>query len=250
MPEIEPVSLPPEVLAPSDIPDMEFIEGEQQAIEQEELMAPPIVEKPAPQRSAAKDLLAKAEQHFYALNNFKGIVTILELNAENKQARTQFDMVSNHQGQVRLEVLDHPIGLAKGAILAYTAGTGSVTARAGGLMSFITAKTPMSDERVSSARGYQLDQVDILATAQRLLRSDREVQILGKRQIAGREVAVLEFSGSNDFDSGITRERLGIALDDHFIVQHEMYIGEQKVFSLELSNMRFNLSLKAKDFQA
>jgi len=107
----------------------------------------------------------------------------------------------------------------------------------------------MSDENLLTSRGYQLDQIDSFAIAKGILSGQFVPKVLGKKKVNGRDIAILEFTHANDFDPKITRELLGIDMQDYFVRTHEMYEGDNLVFSLNLSNLEFNAPLTAKDLE-
>ena len=67
--------------------------------------------------------------------------------------------------------------------------------------------------------------------------------------MAGRPVAVLEYTPQNHFDPSITRELIGIDMQDHFVRIHEMYAGSELVYSLKLPEVQVNAPLTSKDFE-
>ena len=117
-------------------------------------------------------------------------------------------------------------------------------------MSFMKMTLPMSDSKIKSRRGYRLDQIDTNGITTRLLGNPNlSPKILGKTNINGHEIAVLEFTNVNTFDQRITRELLGIDMKDHFVRIHEMYEGQNLVYSLKLSDVAINTTVTAADFE-
>lgn len=116
------------------------------------------------------------------------------------------------------------------------------------MMSFMKLTVPLSDERISSRRGYRLDQIDTLAIVNRLMKSGQQPKVLGKTNFNGREIAMIEFAGQNPFDNTITREVLGIDMQDNFVRTHEMYVGTDLVYSLKLEQVTVDGTIPASDF--
>jgi len=213
-----------------------------------------VQQQAAPQAPAAQspdaiaaDLLNKTRMKFGQLQSFAGTLDAFEKN-EKGTTRMKLKILFQGPTDTKLEILEHSNGLFTGAKLFYKIGSGNVTGRPGGLMSMMKLTVPMSDERISSRRGYRLDQIDIAAIVNRLVNPDLKPKVMGKTNVGGREIIVLEFPAQNHMDPAITRELLGIDMQDHFVRIHEMYAGPELVYSLKLQQLDTNVPLTAKDF--
>lgn len=202
----------------------------------------------APQRSAAQTLLLNARKRVQTLNSAKTVVNCFETNAEKGPTNLKANMMFM-SGTTKLEVISHQNSLFVGAKLSYQAGSPNVTARAAGALGIVKVNAPMTDKRILTRRGYRLDQIDVFAIANRLLNGKVEPKVLGKTQVNGRNIAILEFTNANDFDKEVTRELLGIDMEDYFVRIHEMYAGPELVFSLKLENLQLNAPISAQDLE-
>lgn len=193
------------------------------------------------------ELIAKSIQKFDQIQNFSIIATAFE---KNEKGVTNLKLKLHFQKPTRtkMEIVEHTNSLFVGAKLLYESGSDQVTGRPGGMMSFMKMTLPLSDDRISSRRGYRLDQIDTLAIVNRLLKSGQQPRVLGKANVGGREVAMLEFTGANPFDQTITREVLGIDMQDQFVRSHEMYVGADLIYSLKLQQVDIDTQIPASEF--
>lgn len=197
--------------------------------------------------SVGRELLAKSRARVEQTQTF-----IVQGDAYEKDAkgetRIKLKLAFQKGGLSRLDIVQHSNSMFSGAKLSYRPGTDQVTGRPGGAMSFMKMTLPMSDSKIQTRRGYRLDQVDTNAIATRLLGNPSlNPKILGKTTINGRQIAVLEFHNVNDFDKTITRELLGIDMQDHFVRIHEMYAGSELVYSLKLTTVNLDVPVTAAD---
>lgn len=202
----------------------------------------------APKLSAAQILLLNARKRVQTLNSAKATVNCFETNAEKGPTNLKANMTFM-SGTTKLEVISHQNSLFVGAKLSYQAGNPNVTARAAGALGIVKVNAPMTDKRILTRRGYRLDQIDVFAISNRLLNGNVEPKVLGKTQVNGRNIAILEFTRANDFDKEVTRELLGIDMEDFFVRIHEMYAGSELVFSLKLEDIQLNAPVSAQDLE-
>jgi len=200
--------------------------------------------QPVPQLSVAEQLLAQAVARFESLESFKISVEGFETVTGKSPSRLSFNMYALNE-QAKIEVLKHTNSLYVGVKMGYRSGADAISVRPGGLLGFVKVDTKLDDERLSTPRGYRLDQIDAFAISRRLLNGPHQPKILGKTELNGRQVAILEYTQANDYDARITRELLAIDMEDHFIRMHEMYEGPTLVFSLKLSNIQLNVPVSS-----
>ncbi len=201
-----------------------------------------------PQLSAAQQLLQKAVTRFQSLKSFKLTVEGYEANDAKGPTNLSFYMTALN-GRAKLDVFKHTNSLYIGVKMGYQAGSDTISVRPGGALGFVKLDTQMNDERLLTPRGYRLDQIDAFAISQRLLGGKHAPKVLGKTQLNGRTIAILEYTRANDFDSKITRELLGIDMQDYFMRIHEMYEGDKLVFSLKIGEVQLDLPLSDKDLE-
>lgn len=199
--------------------------------------------------SVGRELLAKSRARVESTQSF-----IVQGDAYEKddkgETRIKLKLAFQKGGKSRLDIVQHSNSLFSGAKLSYVPGSDQVTGRPGGAMSFMKMTLPMSDSKIQTRRHYRLDQVDTNAIATRLLGNPSlNPKILGKTTINGRQIAVLEFHNVNDFDKTITRELLGIDMEDHFVRIHEMYAGDTLVYSLKLTTVNLDAPVTAADLE-
>lgn len=201
-----------------------------------------------PQLSAAQQLLQKAVARFQSLKSFKLTVEGYEASDVKGPTNLSFYMTALN-GRAKLDVFKHTNSLYIGVKMGYQAGSDTISVRPGGALGFVKLDTKMDDERLLTPRGYRLDQIDAFAISQRLLGGAHAPKVLGKTQLNGRTIAILEYTRANDFDSKITRELLGIDMQDYFLRIHEMYEGDKLVFSLKIGEVQLDLPLTDKDLE-
>lgn len=201
-----------------------------------------------PQLSAAQQLLQQAVARFQSLKSFKLTVEGYEASDVKGPTNLSFYMTALN-GRAKLDVFKHTNSLYIGVKMGYQAGSDTISVRPGGALGFVKLDTQMNDERLLTPRGYRLDQIDAFAISKRLLGGKHAPKVLGKTQLNGRTIAILEYTRANDFDSKITRELLGIDMQDYFMRIHEMYEGDTLVFSLKIGEVQLDLPLSDKDLE-
>ncbi|MEZ0374531.1 MAG: hypothetical protein ACAI44_35915, partial [Candidatus Sericytochromatia bacterium] len=199
--------------------------------------------------SIGRELIAKTKEKFNHLQSFSVTGEAFEKN-EKGETKIKLNLIFQKPGQIKLTIVQHNNAMYNGTKLTYMANQNSVTGRPGGALSFMKLTVPMTDDRILTRRGYRLDQVDTNAIVTRLLGNPAlNPKILGKTNIGGHEIAVLEFLNVNTFDQRITRELLGIDMQDHFVRIHEMYEGANLVYSLKINQVTYDAPLSAADFE-
>lgn len=212
--------------------------------------APAAAPKPAvPTESIAEELLRKTRETFDDIENFVAQADVYEKNDEKGAVRGKLKVIFRKPGSAKMEFLEHSVGQYKGVRLTYSSGNPQVQIRAGGVLGFLSLNLPMTDDKVKSRRGYRLDQVDTLAIVDRLAKAGTDVKVLGKTTIGGNEIAVLQYTPINHFDPKITKEMLGIDMKTYFVRIHEMYEGDQLVYSLKIPQVDFDQPLTDADLK-
>lgn len=214
--------------------------------------ARPAAVAPAPAAASAanasRDLINKTREKFGQLQSFVVQGDAYEKDSKG-ETRIKLKVKFQQPGQIHLEIVQHNNSMYNGTKLTYNVGQNQVTGRPGGALSFMKLTVPLSDERILTRRGYRLDQVDPNAIMTRLLGNPALTpKVLGKTNINGHDIAVLEFTNANDFDKRITRELVGIDMQDYFVRIHEMYEGQTLVYSLKIGDAQYNVPLQAADF--
>lgn len=209
----------------------------------------PTAKPAAPAMSMTQTILSKAKASFDKIENYVATADVFETKAGKGPVKAKIKVWFQKPGTSKMHLVEHTNGMFKDAKLTYKSGIDQITGRPGGAMSFMKMTLPMSDDKVTSRRNYRLDQVDTLAIVSRLIRPELNPKLLGKTTVNGRQVAVLEYQAQNHFDPQITKELLGIDLETYFVRIHEMYAGDELVYSLKLPEVQLNQPLSAKDFE-
>lgn len=192
-------------------------------------------------------LLTKASQALSSIQTATAIADMFEKNAAKGAVRGKIKYYFQAPGRNKMEFIEHSVSAYKGAKLSYSYGAGKVTGRPGGIASFMVMTLPMSDDKVLSRRNYRLDQIDINATIKRLTQPNLGAKVLGKTQIEGREIAIIEYRNTpGHFDKTISRELLGIDMQTGYFRFHEMYQGNEMVYSVRVPQLSVNTALPAK----
>lgn len=203
--------------------------------------------KSAAPQSVEDKILAKARTALDSIQTAAALAELFEKNAAKGSVRGKLKYYYQAPGLNKMEFIDHSVAAYKGAKLRYRFGDGQVTGRPGGLASFVVLTVPMSDERLLSRRDYRLDQIDINATIKRLAQPNLGAKVLGKSKIEGKEVAIVEYRNTpGHFDKTITRELLGIDMQTGLFRFHEMYVGNDMVYSIRVPQLSVNVKLPAK----
>lgn len=202
--------------------------------------------KAAPQVNQTEQWLAQARQSLGQLQGMIADVAVFEkgLTPGNGQIRYYY-----RQGQVKIDIINSSDAGRKGVKLAYQAGSNEVKARASGVLSLVAVTLSMSDSKVKSGRQYLLNQIDLTATTTRLTQPGLQGKAIGKTSMGGSEVVVIEFVPQNHFDGRITKERLGIDLKTFLPRMHEMYEGNELVYSSRVEQVQINPNFGPKDFE-
>ncbi len=209
----------------------------------------PVAKPAAPAMSMTQTILSKAKASFDKIENYVAVADVFETKAGKGPVKAKIKVWFQKPGTSKMHLVEHTNGMFKDAKLTYKSGIDQITGRPGGAMSFMKMTLPMSDDKVTSRRSYRLDQVDTMAIVSRLVRPELNPKLLGKTTVNGRQVAVLEYQTQNHFDPQITKELLGIDMETYFVRIHEMYAGEELVYSLKLPEVQLNQPLTAKDFE-
>ncbi|MBC7474415.1 MAG: hypothetical protein H7263_09000 [Candidatus Sericytochromatia bacterium] len=114
-------------------------------------------------------------------------------------------------GDVKIDVLYHTTSSSIGAKLHFVVGSGKITVRPGGALSFITKELDQTDSNIVSANGYTPEKVDLLTLAKRFSDTSYKAELTGKTTIDGNDVYILKITNSetNTLDPRIKFETLG-----------------------------------------
>jgi outer membrane lipoprotein-sorting protein len=184
--------------------------------------------------------LAQANQAFNGLQTLQATISTFEKG--NTTGTGQIRYTWKQPGQAKIDILKSSDSSRNGVKLAYT-GNGQVQVRAGGILGLMSLTLPMTDSKVKSGRQYLLSQIDLTATVQRLTQPGLQAKAVGKMQMGGSEVVVLEITPQGHFDSRITKERLGLDMQTFLPRVHEMYEGNNLVYSAKLEQVQINPTL-------
>jgi outer membrane lipoprotein-sorting protein len=216
------------------------------------MAAPALPSAPRPQAPAAApqapaapadqstQWLAQANQAFNGLQTLQATISTFEKATGTGTGQIRYTW--KQPGQAKIDILKSSDSSRNGVKLAYN-GNGQVQVRAGGILGLMSLNLPMTDSKVKSGRQYLLSQIDLTATVQRLTQPGLQAKAVGKMQMGGSEVVVIEIIPQGHFDPRITKERLGIDLQTFLPRVHEMYEGNNLVYSAKLEQMQVNPSL-------
>lgn len=194
--------------------------------------------------STSDAYLAKAAQAFNKLQTVEAMVESFETNKEKGPISGTLKYQYKAPSMGRLEFVKHTNSLYLGARLVYGHDGDKVQAQAGGMMSWMKITSNFADKKLTSRRDYRLDQVDLAAMVKRLTKPGQGAKLKGKMNLHGNPVLVFEFNyNGNHFDPTITKELLGIDQNNHMIRMHEMFVGDELVYSVKVSQMIKNKPL-------
>lgn len=207
----------------------------------------PAAKAPAPAAApAAGDYLNKARQALAGVQSLQATVSTFEKSPTGSgTAKIQF---LYRAGQIKIDVLASSDSSKQGVKLAFQSGGSQVRVRASGVLSMVALNLAVNDAKLLSGRKYQVTQIELISTVNRLTQPGLKSKILGKTTFGGSEVIVLEITGANNFDQRITTEHLGLDAKTFLPRLHEMYEGTELVYSGRVEALTPNPQLAANAF--
>ncbi len=201
---------------------------------------------PAAGGSVEDKLLTKARDAFAALQTMSATVNNFEKGNSGVEGTGQVKINFKKPSSLKIDVVSSSDTSQVGAKLAYSDPSTAKVRPAGGL-SFVSISLPMTDNKLLSGRKYQLNQIDLAATVQRLTKSGTKAKLAGQTTVGGSKVVLLEITPVGHFDSRITKEVLGLDMATFMPRIHEMYEGGTKVYGVQVSTLSVNAPLSPDD---
>jgi outer membrane lipoprotein-sorting protein len=211
----------------------------------------PVVPGKAPAPTAAagasteEKLLKKARDSFAAVTGVSASIKTYENNGTEGTGVIKF--LYKKPGSIKVEVISSSSSGQTGVKLAYS-DPNNVKVRPSGMLSMVSVSLAMNDSKLLSGRKYQLNQIDLPTTVNRLTQPGEKAKLIGQSTVGGAPVYVIEVSGQS-FDPKITREIFSIDAKTFMPRMHEMYEGGKKVYAAEISSITVNPPLTANDFE-
>lgn len=199
----------------------------------------------APKVADGAEFLAKARQAMASVQSLSATVSTFEKGATSGQGKIQYYY---RNGQIKIDVIASSDASRKGVKLAFQSGGNQVKVRPSGVLSMVALNLSMSDGKLLSGRKYQLGQIDLSSTVNRLTQPGTQAKVLGKTSFGGSEVIVLEISSPNPFDNQITKEHLGLDAQNFLPRIHEMYVGQELVYAGRVEQLIVNPQLPDSTF--
>jgi hypothetical protein len=113
-------------------------------------------------------------------------------------------------GAYRIEVLDSSNSAKIGNRAVFTYGDKQAKVKAGGVLGIITLTLPMSDSKLLSANGWQLNQFVVKGLLDRLAGGGYKATLTGKTTVSGTDLQVVKVtSEQNSLDADIAYELIG-----------------------------------------
>lgn len=209
--------------------------------------APAPAKAAAPAGPTAAELLAKVHQAVASLQSLSATVSTFE-KGPNGTGTGKVQMLYR-AGQVKLDVIASSDSSRLGVKLSFQSGGSQVRVRPSGVLSMVALNLAANDSKLLSGRKYQIPQIELMSTVNRLTQPGVHAKILGKTTFAGAEVIVIEVVGANNFDGSITKEHLGIDSQTFLPRIHEMYQGEELVYAGRVESLTVNPQLAANAFE-
>ncbi|HEY9840841.1 MAG TPA: hypothetical protein V6D23_10325 [Candidatus Obscuribacterales bacterium] len=210
----------------------------------------PATKPPAPTTATkapgAAEFMTKARQAISSLQSLSATVSTFEKGAEAGQGKIRFLYRS---GQIKIDVLSSTNSSQQGVKLGFQSGGNQVRVRPSGVLSMVALNLPMTDPKLLSGRKYQVGQIELTATVNRLTQPGVQAKVLGKTTFAGCEVIVLEITAPNPFDNRITKEDLGLDAQTFLPRIHEMYQGTELVYAGRVEQLTVNPQLPDNAFE-
>lgn len=209
----------------------------------------PAAKAPAPAAAKAPDAseyLTKARQAIGSLQSLSATVATFEKGQQAGQGKIQY---LYRAGQVKIDVVSSSDSSRQGVKLAFQSGGNQVRVRPSGVLSMVALNLPMNDGKLLSGRKYQIGQIELTATVNRLSQAGAQAKVLGKTTFAGAEVIVIEITAPNPFDNRITKEHLGLDAQSFLPRIHEMYQGSELVYAGRVETLNINPQLPGNAFE-
>lgn len=180
---------------------------------------PTVTPTPAPTTSTStaskgRQALDKVMQKISNANAFKVLIEKYERGLKDAStAATQgMTIYGKKPGSIKLEITSHSTKPNNvGAKVSYVRGTGKATVRPGGALSFIKKEMDQTDSNITSPNDYTPEHVDFFSMVKRLSNTDYKAELTGKTTIDGMDIYLITItkSGTNDFDSRVSKETIG-----------------------------------------
>jgi outer membrane lipoprotein-sorting protein len=227
------------------------------AIRGPQTAAAPTTNSAAPKTAAAKPasaaggsteekLLKKAKDAFEALNGLSASIKTYENSGKEGTGVIKF--LYKKPSTIKVDVVVSSDASQSGVKLAYS-NPNEVKVRPTGMLSVVSVTLAMNDSRLLSGRKYQLNQIDLPATINRLTAPGNKAKLVGQSVVNGSPVYVVEINATQLIDPKITREVLSLDAKTFMPRMHEMYQGSQKVYAAEITTISLNPTFTAADFE-
>ncbi|PKL75530.1 MAG: hypothetical protein CVV27_14870 [Candidatus Melainabacteria bacterium HGW-Melainabacteria-1] len=192
---------------------------------------------PAQATPSASEFLSKAHQASNGLQSLSATIATFEKGATAGQGKIQYYY---RNGQVKIDVTASSDSSRQGVKISFQSGGNQAKVRPSGILKMVSLTLNMNDPKLLSGRKYQIGQIELITTVNRLAQGAAKARVLGKSSFAGSEIIVLEITAPNPFDPRITKEHLGIDAKTFLPRVHEMYEGSELVYAGRVEQMSPN----------
>lgn len=189
----------------------------------------PTSETPAAATDDAETFATKVLTHLADAPGYDAVVLKEEraLSGGNYVYNNKLRIIGKKGGRVKLDVMQHYKPANVGVKLGWQLGSGTVTVRPAGALSFLTKDFPATDKQIISPNGIRPDFCELYNIADRLRGATYSFELIGKTSVGGSEVYMLKASSSatNAMDSNIQYEYIGFDPSSFEIKLWECYGG-------------------------
>lgn len=222
-----------------------------------ETVKPPAATTPVVEDAATKGrkILDKVMGRISAANALEAEIDKYEKNLKDGSSIQQgLKFWAKKPGSVKLEITSHSAKASNvGAKVTYVVGTGKATVRPGGALSFITKEMDQNDSNITSPNDYTPEQVDFFSMVKRLSSTAYKAELTGKTNINGVDVYLLTVttSGTNGFDSRITKETIGFDPKTFDVKLWEAYTADsaEAYFRINIKSLKILSDLPDSTFK-
>ena len=211
---------------------------------------------PGQDQGAGLQLLQRVRQQLDSVTGFEAEIMSRtqghykqgEKVAELRKVSVGYKIVWAKPSKFKAEVYNAPTPLMEGAGLVTTDGK-NITARAKGLLGFLPIKLTAKEPKLGNARNHTFDRYCPNAQIQRLTGPQAVWTVVGQGQTpAGAPVTYVAIDGVPRLDNEITREIMGVEVNNAALRSLTGYAGQEKVTDYQFDKFRWNPKITSETF--
>ncbi|MFN8576214.1 MAG: hypothetical protein U0354_05105 [Candidatus Sericytochromatia bacterium] len=199
-------------------------------------------------RNNPQDLIKKFGEAYSKINDFTGIVTIMDSKTGNPAdavtGDSKFYFKKERNERVEITKSDDP--QKNGTTIAYR-GADKVQVLLAKPIPILGKKFTLSvtDKRVGTSRGLAFNQLDLTAMLNRFNKAGVKLDLVQRTTKNGRNVAIISGKGTfKDLDNEVTEEILTLDTDSMLPVEDNVMVKDKVVLKISLKDLKLDVGLK------